>query len=56
MIESAGKVYLVADCSKIGISAFASLGSVSLVDAIITDSTITEEDFERLKELEVEII
>ena len=56
MIESASKVYLVADCSKIGVSAFASLGSVSLANAIITDSTITEEDFERLKELEVEVI
>ena len=51
MIESASKVYLVADCSKIGVSAFASLGSVSLANAIITDSTITEEDFERLKEI-----
>ena len=56
MIESASNVYLVADCSKIGVSAFASLGSVSLANAIITDSTITEEDFERLKELEVEVI
>ena len=46
----------MADCSKIGVSAFASLGSVSLANAIITDSTITEEDFERLKELEVEVI
>ena len=41
---------------QIDVSAFASLGSVSLANAIITDSTITEEDFERLKELEVEVI
>lgn len=43
MIESANKVYLVADSSKIGKSSFASLGALSLIDYLITDSKINEE-------------
>lgn len=53
MIKSADKVFLVADSSKIGISAFAKLGFISLADAIITDSHITEEHVKRIKELNV---
>ena len=56
MIESAEKVYLVADSSKIGVSAFASLGPVSLVNALITDSHITADKFETLKLQNIEII
>lgn len=44
MIESADTVYLVADSSKIGKSSFASLGALSMIDYIITDSNITEAD------------
>lgn len=44
MIESADQVYLVADSGKIGKSAFASLGALSLIDYLITDSKIKEED------------
>lgn len=40
MIECAQKVILVADSSKFGISAFASLGDISQVDAIITDKGV----------------
>ena len=43
MIEAADTVYLVADSTKIGKSSFASLGALSLVDYIITDSNITQE-------------
>ncbi len=56
MIESAEKVYLVADSSKIGVSAFASLGAISLVNALITDSNITDDKFEMLKMQQIEII
>lgn len=56
MIEFVSKVYLVVDCLKIGVSVFVSLGLVLLVNVIIIDSIIIEEDFERLKELEVEVI
>jgi DeoR/GlpR family transcriptional regulator of sugar metabolism len=44
MIESADTVYLVADSTKIGKSSFASLGALSMIDYIITDSNITEAD------------
>ena len=44
MIESADTVYLVADSTKIGKSSFASLGALSMIDYIITDSDITEAD------------
>ena len=56
MINSAEKVYLVADSSKVGVSAFASLGTISLVNALITDSHITGEQFEMLRMLDIEII
>ena len=56
MIESADVVYLVADASKIGRTAFASLGSLSLIDYLITDSKITEKDISLMKEHEINLI
>lgn len=53
MIEVSDEVYLVADSSKIGTSSFASLGALSLVDHIITDSNITPEDEEVFKKYDV---
>ncbi len=53
MIEVSDEVYLVADSSKIGTSSFASLGALSLVDHIITDSKITPEDEEVFKKYDV---
>ena len=44
MIDSSDIVYLVADSTKIGKSSFASLGALSMIDYIITDSNITEAD------------
>ncbi|MDR2450098.1 MAG: DeoR/GlpR family DNA-binding transcription regulator [Prevotellaceae bacterium] len=55
MIKSADKVYLVADSSKIGISAFANLGFISLVDAIITDANISDERLKNIREQNVDI-
>jgi DeoR/GlpR family transcriptional regulator of sugar metabolism len=56
MIESANVTYLVADSSKIGKNAFASLGALSLISYLITDSGIKKEDIEWLKSYEVEFV
>ncbi len=51
MIESADKVFLVADSAKINISSFAVLGPLTLVHTLITDSYITEESIEAIKQV-----
>ena len=56
MIESANEVYLVADSSKVGKSSFASLGALSLIDFLITDSNISEADIRMLKSNDIKII
>jgi DeoR/GlpR family transcriptional regulator of sugar metabolism len=56
MIESANSIYLVADSTKIGKNSFASLGALSLIDYLITDSNIKQEDKEWLKTYDVEFI
>jgi DeoR/GlpR family transcriptional regulator of sugar metabolism len=56
MIESANEIYLVADSSKIGKNSFASLGALSLIDYLITDSKIKPEDVEWLKTYNVKFI
>ncbi len=56
MIECSDQVFLVADSSKIGVSAFASLGPVTLANFFITDSMITEEQLEKMKESGINIL
>lgn len=56
MIESANTVYLVADSSKIGKSSFASLGALSLIDFLITDSKIDQSEIEMLQENDIKLI
>jgi len=56
MIEAADITYLVADSSKIGKSAFASLGALSLIDYIITDEGIEEIHKQVFKDNEIELI
>lgn len=56
MIESSDQVFLVANSSKIGVSAFASLGPVTLANFFITDSMITEEQLEKMKESGINIL
>ena len=56
MIESANTVYLVADSSKIGKSSFASLGALSLIDFLITDSKINETDIKMLNDNDIKMI
>ncbi|MBN2164897.1 MAG: DeoR/GlpR transcriptional regulator [Marinilabiliaceae bacterium] len=56
MIESANLTYLVADSSKVGKSSFASLGALSLIDYLITDSNIKSDDIEMFKRHDVKMI
>lgn len=56
MIESANEIYLVADSTKIGKNAFASLGALSLINYLITDPRITPANLEWLKTYDVQFI
>lgn len=56
MIESADIVYLVADSTKIGKNSFASLGALSLIDYLITDSKVNEKQSAMLKDHDISII
>ena len=56
MIDAADVTYLVADSSKIGKNAFASLGALSLIDYIITDASIDQKRAQILREHQIEII
>lgn len=56
MIDAADVTYLVADSTKIGKTAFASLGALSLIDYIITDSGIEEKDKKLFRDHEIELI
>ena len=56
MIKAASKVYLLADATKIGRTSFSSLGSVDLVDTLITDDGISDEDRRALEERGVKVI
>lgn len=56
MIRAASQVYLLADSSKLGNSSFASLGRISLIDTLITDSKISAEKMAVLKEMKVSVL
>jgi len=56
MIEAADITYLVADSTKIGKSALASLGALSLIDYIITDEDIDTKSKKVFEENEIELI
>ncbi|MEI9921961.1 MAG: DeoR/GlpR family DNA-binding transcription regulator [Bacteroidota bacterium] len=56
MIDAAEKTFLVADSTKMGKAAFASLGALSLIDYIITDPGIEEKHQQVLKDNEIELI
>ena len=56
MIDAADTTYLVADSTKIGKSAFASLGALSLINYIITDAGIEEKYKELFLDNEIELI
>jgi len=56
MIDAADTTYLVADSTKIGKSAFASLGALSLIDYIVTDAGVKEKHKQVFKDNEIELI
>lgn len=56
MIDAAEMTYLVADSTKIGKSAFASLGALSLIDYIITDAGIEDKHKKVFRDHEIELI
>ena len=56
MIDAAETTYLVADSTKIGKSSFASLGALSLINYVITDSGISERNKELFEDNEIELI
>ena len=56
MVEAARKVYVVADSTKFRSASFASLGSISLADYLITDAGIGAEVVRKLEELGVEVL
>lgn len=56
MIRAASKVYLLADSSKIGSPSFASLGRISLIDTLITDSKIDTAMASRIESLGVKVL
>jgi DeoR/GlpR family transcriptional regulator of sugar metabolism len=56
MIKAASKVYLLADSTKIGRTSFSSLGSVDLVDTLITDDGISDDDLAALEKRGVKVI
>lgn len=56
MIDAAETIYLVADSTKMGKSALASLGALLLIDYIITDDGIEEKHKQVFKDNEIELI
>ncbi|UAY54006.1 DeoR/GlpR family DNA-binding transcription regulator [Arachidicoccus terrestris] len=56
MIDAADITYLIADSTKIGKSDFASLGALSLIDYILTDSGIEEKHKQVFEENDIELI
>jgi DeoR/GlpR family transcriptional regulator of sugar metabolism len=56
MIDAAETTYLVADSTKMGKAAFASLGALSLIDYIITDSAIEEKHKQLFRDNDIELI
>ena len=56
MIESAEKVFLLADSFKIGLTTFATLGPITRIHTLITDSKISAEAVEKLQGLGVEVL
>jgi DeoR/GlpR family transcriptional regulator of sugar metabolism len=56
MINSANVTYLLADSSKLGQNSFVSLGNISLIDILITDSGISQEDEDNLLQNDINVI
>ncbi|MEG3151057.1 DeoR/GlpR family DNA-binding transcription regulator [Sphingomonas sp. ZT3P38] len=56
MIETASRVYLLADSSKIGKTSFSSLGGIENIHVLITDSGIRDEDHRAFVAAGIEVL
>ncbi len=56
MIEAANTVYLVADSTKVGVQALASLGALSLIHFLITDDGMSDENRKEFEKHGIEFI
>ena len=56
MIDSAQRIYLVADSSKIGERSFCALGGLDMIDVLITDEGINREQRKAIEEAGVQVI
>jgi DeoR/GlpR family transcriptional regulator of sugar metabolism len=56
MIETASRVYLLADSSKIGKTSFSSLGGIDNIHVLITDTGIRDEDHRAFLDAGIEVI
>jgi DeoR/GlpR family transcriptional regulator of sugar metabolism len=56
MIDAAETTYLVADSTKMGKAAFASLGALSMINYIITDSAVEDKHKQLFKDNDIELI
>lgn len=56
MIKAASEVFLLADSTKINKISFSSLGPISMIQTLVTDSGISDEDIQRFNQLGVKVI
>lgn len=56
MMRIAREIILVADSSKFGKRSMSVIGKIQDVDKVITDKNIQKDDFNRLRDLGIEII
>jgi DeoR/GlpR family transcriptional regulator of sugar metabolism len=56
MINAADTTFLVADSTKIGKTAFASLGALALINYIITDDGIEEKDKQIFHDNDIKVL
>ena len=56
MLELAKTIYLLADSTKIGFNAFASLGELNRVDVLVTDDGIKPEQARELEEYGMQVV
>lgn len=56
MIENAGRVVLVSDGSKLGKQSFVKFAELTEIDMFITDTTLTDEQYEPFESADVEVV
>lgn len=56
MIENAGRVVLVSDSSKLGKRSFVKFADIAEIDAFITDTTLSDDQYEPFEAADVEVV